>query len=493
MSAALKVLIRADAGASIGTGHFARASALVRALASGSGAAVLLATGHEATSLVPTFFGPEVDVLTLPAGTVGPDAVLSGLRTRDWAPDVLVLDQYGSVPAWEQAAWEAGLKLLVMDDLDAASRADVIVRPHGGPAAAGGAIVLRGPAFLPLSPEIVRLASTVPHERGARLRLNICFGGSDPTGETAKALEAVAELADLDIDVVIGPGARLYPALNEDAARLPHVTLHRAPAQAELASLVASADLALGAGGVMLWERMCLGVPSLVICVADNQRPQIDSMAAAGAIRFLGDHASVTAGDMARGVRSLASDHAARTNMAAAARALVDGRGALRLAAWVTALSLEWRDAALDDGPDLLAWRTDERNWQHNWDASAKPTLETHMAWLGKKLADPACVFRIVERAGEPVGVVRFDLDETGQAAALSIYLVPEWQGRRMGLPVYLAAERALRLSHPGVRRIESRIHCENAASRRLHADASFVFRASGERADWLEASRTLD
>jgi UDP-2,4-diacetamido-2,4,6-trideoxy-beta-L-altropyranose hydrolase len=462
-------------------------------LATGPGAEIVLATGHEGMALVPAFFGPEVDVLSLPAGADGPDAVLSGLQTKDRAPGVVVLDRYGSVPAWERAVRDAGLKLMVMDDLDAASRADVIVRPLGGPAGTGGAIVLRGPAFLPLSPDLARLASAPPHKPGARLRLNVCFGGSDPTGETAKALEAAAGLTDLDIDVVIGPGARLDPALIEDAARLPHVTLHRAPSQAEMASLLASADLALGAGGVMLWERMCLGVPALAVCAADNQRPQIDSMVAAGAIRFLGDHASVTAADMARGALSLAGDEAARGAMAATGRALVDGRGALRLAAWVMALSLDWRDAALEDGADLLAWRTDDRNWRHNWDASAKPTLEAHMAWLSQKLADPDCVLRIVTRGADPVGVVRFDLDEAGRAAALSIYLVPEWQGRRMGLPVYLAAERALRLSHPGVRRIDSRIHCENAASRRLHADAGFVFCASSERADWLEASRLLD
>jgi spore coat polysaccharide biosynthesis predicted glycosyltransferase SpsG/RimJ/RimL family protein N-acetyltransferase len=493
LSAPVRVLIRADAGASIGTGHFARASALAQALRLGAGADIVLATDEDGAALVSAFFGPEVDVLALSAGADDPAAVLSGLRARAWTPDVVALDQYGQVTAWEEAAARAGIALLVFDDLDAASRADVIVRPHGGPADEGDAVVLRGPVWLPLSPEIVRLAAAVPEEQGARLRLNVCFGGSDPTGETAKALDAAAELQDLDIDVVIGPGAHVEPALIERAARLPHVTLHRAPSQAGLARLVAGADLALGAGGVMLWERMCLGVPSLVVCAADNQRPQIDSMVAAGAIRFLGDHADITAADMARGIAALASDQAAREAIAKAGQALVDGRGALRLAAWIRALSLGLRDVRIEDAADLLKWRTDDRNWLHNWEASAKPTLAEHMAWLTRKLADPACVLRIILCGPEPVGVVRFDLDEAGEAASLSIYLVPEWQGRGMGLPVYFAAERALRRSRPGVRRIDSRIHQDNAASRRLHTDAGFALRPSGERTDWLEASKSLD
>jgi spore coat polysaccharide biosynthesis predicted glycosyltransferase SpsG/RimJ/RimL family protein N-acetyltransferase len=494
MSAPIRVLIRADAGTALGTGHFARASALTDALSAAGGTEIMLVTSDEGSALVPAYFPSNMPVLAVAPADSGPAGTMSALRQAGWAPDVIYLDQYGEVPEWEAYATKAGARLLVLDDLDAATRADVIVRPHGGNVADEDAIVLRGPAYLPLSRHVTALAHRARSpSSSSNLRLNVCFGGSDPTGETAKALQALGVLDGLEVDLVIGPGVGFDPAMLDAADHMPHVTLHRAPSQERLAALMSEADLALGAGGVMLWERMCLGVPSLVICVAHNQRPQIDAMVAAGAIRFVGDHAEVTTERIAQAVMGLAADEPARRALAATGRKLVDGRGAIRLAAWLRALALGARDVRPDDAEDLLNWRTDDRNWQHNWEQAEKPDLAAHMSWLEAKLADPDCVFRILTRGDEPVGVVRFDLGDAGRSAYLSIYLVPAWHGRKMGLAVLFAAERALRRSHPAVRQIVSRIHRDNLASERLHRDAGFEVMPSNDRADWLDARKLID
>jgi spore coat polysaccharide biosynthesis predicted glycosyltransferase SpsG/RimJ/RimL family protein N-acetyltransferase len=494
MSAPIRVAIRADAGTELGTGHYARACAVAEELMAVGDTEVMLVTGREGAALVPAYFPFPIPVLALPQQNSGPAPTMNALRQMGWAPDVIYLDQYGEVPDWETQAAEAGAGLLVLDDLGAAKRAEVIVRPHGGGSEELDGVVLRGPAYLPLSRQLTALADRAwLRPNGTRLKLNICFGGSDPTGETSKALQALAELGDLDADVVIGPGSRPDPNVIEAAAGLPHVTLHLAPSQEKLAGLMSDANLALGAGGVMLWERLCLGVPSLVIAVAPNQRPQIDAMTAAGAIRFLGDHAEVTPKTIARAITGLIADERARRTLAATGRKLVDGRGALRLAAWIRALALDARDVQLDDAEDLLNWRTDDRNWKHNWDEAEKPDFAGHVAWLKAKLADPDCIFRILTREGEPIGVVRFDLGDARSSAYLSIYLVPAWHGRRMGLAVYFAAERALRRSLPGVRQIVSRIHRDNAASERLHRDAGFDVVSSKDRPDWLDARKLID
>lgn len=491
MSAPIRVAIRADAGAALGTGHYARASAVADALSTAGGVEIMLVTGQEGAALAPAYFRPGISILALAPKESGPTGTMGALHRMRWAPDVLYLDQYGEVPEWEAQAAQAGTRLLVLDDLDAAKHADVIVRPHGGEAGGEDGIVLRGPSFLPLSRHVTSIAKTRSRSGGPRPRLNVCFGGSDPTAETAKAIEALADLRWLDADVVIGPGASIDPALADATGHMAHVRLHRAPSQERLAELMSEADFALGAGGVMLWDRLCLGLPSLVISVAENQRPQIDAVAAAGAVRFLGDRAEVTPEAIAHAVTALAADQPAR--QAEIGRRLVDGRGALRLAAWIRALTLGAREVRLEDAGNLLRWRTDDRNWQHNWDGAEKPELEAHLEWLDAKLADPDCVFRIVSLGDEPVGVVRFDLREAGASAYLSIYLVPAWHGRKMGLPVYLAGERALRLSHPEVRRIVSKIHRDNAASVRLHRDAGFAIAPSEEREDWLDARKEID
>lgn len=338
MSASIKVAIRADAGPSMGTGHFARASAVADKLLAGGDIEIALLTNAEGAALVTSYFPADTKVVSLAPEDVGPEAAMAKL---EWTPNVIILDQYGSVPDWETLTASTGTPLVVFDDLDIASRADIIVRPHGGDASERETIVLRGPAYLPLSRHITDLAKTRSQERQSRLRLNICFGGSDPTGETAKVLQAVADLKKFDVDVVIGPGTQIDPSLIEAAGQMPHVTLYRAPNQKQLAELIFRADLALGAGGVMLWERLCLRVPSLVISIAQNQQAQIDTMVAAGAIRFLGDHMQVTPEKITQTVTALAADEAGRNSMAEIGQNLVDGMGASRLAKYIRELALD--------------------------------------------------------------------------------------------------------------------------------------------------------
>lgn len=343
MSALIKVAIRADAGPSVGAGHFARTAAVADLLLAKGDTDVVLLTNPDGAALVTGYFPADIKIVSLTSDEADPEEAMRALSELAWTPDVIILDQYGSVPEWEILTTSTGTPLLVFDDFDIATRADIIVRPHGGAKTGQETIVLRGPAYLPLSRHITDLAKTRSQGSQARLRLNICFGGSDPTGETAKAMQAVAGLKELDVDVIIGPGARVNPSLIETAEQMPHVTVHRAPNQKQLAELMFKADLALGAGGVMLWERLCLGVPSLVISVAQNQRAQIDTMVEAGAIQFLGDHEQVNSERIAQAVTALAADDAGRKTIAEIGHNLVDGRGALRLVSWIQALALDVR------------------------------------------------------------------------------------------------------------------------------------------------------
>ena len=488
----IRVVLRADAGAKIGTGHFARTSALANALLRVGGCELAFLTNAEGASLASRFFSSEVSVVALEPKELSPEAGLQKLERLGLVPDVLCLDQYGNVPEWELAAAKSRIPLMVLDDLDVAREAEIIVRPHGGPRLPGSGTVLRGPDFLPLAQDLVEIAKNAGAITGASQRLIVCFGGSDPTGEVAKFLSVADRLTDLKIDLVVGPGAQTDASIPAAAERHDNVTLHAGPSREQLAQMTVDAEMALGAGGVMLWERLCLGTPSLIVATAENQVPQIESMLRAGAIRSLGLHSDVTAEMMAVAVADLAADRQARAEMRERGWQAVDGRGAKRLSAWVKALAMKTREVAQEDARDLLDWRTNDANWKHNWDGAEKPELSQHEHWLDGRLADPDCLFRIVTLHDEPVGVVRFDINADEASAYLSIYLVPAWHGKRMGLPAYCAAERALRRSRPEVKLIVSRIHSENAASEQLHRDAGFEIVASSERPDWLAATKVL-
>jgi spore coat polysaccharide biosynthesis predicted glycosyltransferase SpsG len=492
MSVPLDVVIRADAGHAMGTGHFGRASAVAKALGAYRDLRVVLLTLDSSLPLVGAYFPETLKVVTLASDSSAPASALDVLVAAGVRPAALYFDHYGEVRDWEAATSAAGIPMLVLDDLCEAKAAAAIVRVMTGMSGApgfAGSLTLEGPGWFPVSDHVARHRERPETRRPAEFRINICFGGSDPTRETLKALEAVSTIQGVLVDVVIGPGTDFTQADLAPFGDLPHVRLHRAPDQAHLAALLAEADLALGAGGVMLWERMCLGVPSLAVQVADNQQAQIDWAQGQGALHSLGQHGAVTPDMIRASIDALRTDEAARRSLAQAGATLVDGRGALRLAAVLRGLCLSARPVHVSDARDLYNWRTDGRNWRFNWSDDDKPTYSAHCGWLTRRLADPNCLFLIVRQGDDPIGVVRFDRDATGQAA-LSIYLVPEQHGRKLGLPVYMAAERALRSRQPGVSAITSRIHTDNAASRRLHEDAGFTL--SGDRDRWLVARKVL-
>ncbi|MGJ8624528.1 MAG: GNAT family N-acetyltransferase [Yoonia sp.] len=491
MSGKINVVIQAIAGHAIGTGHFARGGAVANALCAYDDLEITIVTTQTAVGLVDVYFPCAVDMLALPDAEFGPQAVLKALTERGIAPNALYLDQYGVLSAWEEAAFAASLPLVAIDDLLEADTSDWIIRPIAGETPSSQINVLEGPAYLPLTADITNARSVEDAPVRKARRINICFGGSDPTGETLKALEAVSTLNWIEVDVVIGPRAQITETDLAQFEQLTHVWFHHAPTQKQTVKLLQSADLAIGAGGVMQWERLCIGVPSLVVTVADNQNQQVAWMVEQGAIRWLGDHRHVTSELIRDALVGLIDNQAARMEMSRRGTALVDGRGAMRIAAVVRAACFSVRPVVPDDARDLYDWRTHASNWQFNLYERERPDFGSHVVWLEGKLANPHCQFMIVLQGQEPIAVARFDIAADGCQASLSIYLVPQHHGRKLGLAVYFTAERELRKTHPSVVKVTSDIHAQNTASQRLHSDAGFSLLPADDP-NWLVGLRSL-
>src|SRR5690606_19643046 len=118
-------------------------------------------------------------------------------------------------------------------------------------------------------------------------RILVALGATDPDNYTAEALRGIAETGlPVTVDVVLASAARHLEAVRSACAALPlAVQLH--VDTAEMPRLMAAADLAIGAAGTSTWERCCLGLPSLLAVIADNQRQAAQAVSAAGAARLL--------------------------------------------------------------------------------------------------------------------------------------------------------------------------------------------------------------
>lgn len=299
-----------------------------------------------------------LDVRALPAPA--PDTAMAGPGYTGWLgvaertdaietvaalgpeqPDWLVVDHYGIADTWEQQVRPSVGRLLVIDDL--ANRrhdCDVLLDPnywvdpdrrHAG-MVPERCQVLTGAQYALLGPEYANARRIAPVRDGTVRRVLVYFGGSDPYDITGMALGVLSqsEFCHLDVDIVLGSNNAHRDAIHTQATGRLRTAVHEP--RAHLADLMARADLALGAGGVATWERMCLGLPSLVVCIADNQRPTCETLSAEGFIQYVGDWRSVGPGDLARALRQMLAEPDRMMSLSARGTHLIDGLGASRTA-----------------------------------------------------------------------------------------------------------------------------------------------------------------
>lgn len=259
-----------------------------------------------------------------------------GVKRLRW----LIVDHYGLDLKWEQRLRSYVRKMLVIDDL-ANRRHDCNIildqnlhlnmedRYEG---LAGRSVkYLLGPKFAMLRPEFIAARRTRQMRTGEIRRLFIFFGGSDPTNETKKALEAVQALtrSDIRIDVVVGAINPNKTSVKELCERMPNVTFHCGVDN--MAELMANADLAIGAGGTASWERCCVGIPSIVVAIAENQYSPIRCLEQLNAIKYCGRAEENSSAKILAELQLLTSSPETVSAMSKAAMGLVDGCGTERV------------------------------------------------------------------------------------------------------------------------------------------------------------------
>ncbi|MEM7122369.1 MAG: UDP-2,4-diacetamido-2,4,6-trideoxy-beta-L-altropyranose hydrolase [Pseudomonadota bacterium] len=152
----------------------------------------------------------------------------------------------------------------------------------------------------------------------------VAFGGTDPVNATHLALKALAlSETDAAIDVILSSAAPHLGDLQEQAAG--HVRFHiDVP---DPAPLLAAADVAIGAGGVSALERCVLGLPTVLVVIAENQRGLANALGESNAAVVAGDIETLNAADLADVLKPLLADPEARGVIAGNAAALCNGRG----------------------------------------------------------------------------------------------------------------------------------------------------------------------
>lgn len=252
-------------------------------------------------------------------------------------PDWLVVDHYALDRRWEEAVCPAGTAILAIDDIANRNHACTLLLdqnhyPHAAARYRGladGAQLLLGPAYSLLRPAFTALRETVRRDGKVR-KLLVFLGGADSANVSTTVVRALAAMdADRpEADVIVG----LSNPYRETLAQLCAATGVKLLTQVDdMAERMATADLFLGATGVTTWERASLGLPTLAVSVADNQRDIARHAHEAGLLRWLGDAADVSEIKWVEAIRWALANPGSLMAQSASGMRLVDGCGAARV------------------------------------------------------------------------------------------------------------------------------------------------------------------
>lgn len=303
--------ILATAGPGEGRGHLARALALAEAAdAQGIAAWISLLRGEPSAA-------ERRRARAAGAAFKAPGAL------RGW-PAPLVVD----LPDPNEADPAVLERATVFDDREIlSSPARVVVQPSlpawtPAPGARAGRTLV-GYAFAPLGRSVLRAAGQRrPRHDRATPRVLLCFGGSDPHDVTARLGGALAADPRWSLDLVVGPD---YGG----AAEADDLAVEREPA--DLVGRLVAADVAVIGAGTMKFEAAALGVPAVLVAVADDQVPVGPPFAAAGAAVWAGDGRRVDPTIVVELLAALALDPGRRAEMARRGPEVVPGDGAPRI------------------------------------------------------------------------------------------------------------------------------------------------------------------
>ncbi|GAA5192814.1 UDP-2,4-diacetamido-2,4,6-trideoxy-beta-L-altropyranose hydrolase [Ferrimonas gelatinilytica] len=455
-------MFRVDASSQMGTGHVYRCLTLAKALQAagyrchfvcrelpGHLAAIIAAQQYEITllpaqlvSFDPTERQPYQQWLGAPWHTDADQTVTVIQRSLGGSVDLLVVDHYGLDARWHQELRPATKRILVLDDLaDRPLDADwVLDQTHGRLPSdyqprllRADTQILAGAKYALLRPEFAQLRAAALRRRQAAVetpRLLITLGGADPDNLSARLLVSLAQVFDhaaLSVDLVIGASNPHSETLRQSVAMMPFETrLHVATPR--MAELMVEADLAIGAAGTTSWERCVLGLPTLTLCLAENQREVLANLADAGAIQTLPIEA-VSSPQMLQ--HAIVEGLAHRETLTAAAARITDGLGIKRV--MMALLEEPIRDgrplrvrlAQAEDCQILFEWQCAPRTRMFARNPQV-PSWEGHQAWYRNKLADPAALLAFMVLGETPVGMLRLDPVASTQYDEISVLVSPE-------------------------------------------------------------------
>ncbi len=468
----MKLLVRADASPRIGTGHVMRCLSLAQGLRPPDTAATFVAAEMTA-ALEPRLrvSGVGLTRLNVEAGSAA-DAEQTVKIAREINTSWIVVDGYQFGADYQRQLKEAGFRVLFLDDYGHAKNysADLVLNQNLHATADyyiqrdAGTRLLLGTRHTLLRREFQKLKDW-PRKIPARAsRVLVTLGGADPDNVTSKIIKSLGTLPGIEVVMVVGGSNPHLPLLRTLIAHSPTPMELVVDAQ-NMPVLMQQADVAIAAGGTTSWELAFMGLPTLMLVLADNQREVAEGLSAAQVVR------KTKPETVAKDLAELLADAGVRKRMSERGRQLVDGLGVSRVVTAMRAGELTVRRVQPDDCRQIWEWSNDPEVRAVSLSKDSIP-WESHVKWFNARMNSPACFFYIGSDCDNLIGQIRFDLN--GTAATLSISLSKAARGHGYGPALIVRGSQQL-FADSDVTLIRAYVNPENTVSLRAFEKAGYA------------------
>jgi UDP-2,4-diacetamido-2,4,6-trideoxy-beta-L-altropyranose hydrolase len=232
--------------------------------------------------------------------------VLKSRRNKFGEPLSVLVDHYGLGQSWEaEVRRQTGAPVCVIDDLDRRHDCDILVDTTYGKSAVNyaghvpeEAVMLIGSQYALLRPDFARMRDEALQRRNDRAaeeapvaNLLVTMGGGDQHNWSAWAASAIRPLAEefgFHVHLLLGAAYPHEESLRELSVLYgEQMSIHRSVS--EIAELLLRIDVCIGSAGSSTWERCCLGLPTINLILAENQRQICEELSSIGAAANGGD------------------------------------------------------------------------------------------------------------------------------------------------------------------------------------------------------------
>ena len=421
----------------------------------------------------------EVIALSVEPGNVSDAAQITSLarnRRADW----IAVDGYQFGSSYQSCLKEAGLKVLFVDDNGHAQHysANFVLNQNAHANEAfyqkrdPNTMLLLGLRYALLRREFNMWRAWKRKIPDVGMRILVTMGGSDPDNVTSHVLASLKGLsvAGVETKVVVG-GSNPHRLSVEKLAAEMGKSIQVLENVSNMAELIAWADVAVAGAGTTSAELCFLGLPALLVIIAENQRPSSEELDRLGVAINLGTGLRIDGNCFANRLTEALSSKDVRQEISMRGRALVDGQGAARVVRALLAEVMEMRFATSADCK--LLWQLANDPVVRSSSFSHEPIpWDAHVRWFEGRMADPRCRIFVSESKGALIGQVRVEwtADLEGE---IHMSVAPDFRGAGVGKQLIDKAVREV-FSSAGLSRVHAYILPENPASVGAFKSAGF-------------------